>query len=196
MPTAVDKLSLIVDALLLTGHRVPSTAEDGSNEWNISSAGYEKGLRRLLETHDWKFGKFVEENQDRSDPADPAWSDAYARPENCLHITRVMDTGGNLLTDWKILGDNILVNLSGGILVEFIGDIVPGQWSGLFADVQMHFIFAGIYRGLNKDAASARAEEAKAEALLKEARPRLDAEEPPRAKFVSSLAAARHVRRG
>ena len=193
---SASQLTMTNDALLLTGNNTFNAPQDGSPEWNVCSAAYDKGLRRLLDEHNWKFAKVIETVDERTDPDDPAWSDAYAKPEGCIHVVRVMDTDGNLLTDWKILGTKILVNDDAGIMVEFIEDIDPNEWPGLFVDSMMHFLFAGIYRGINKDAASGRMEEKKAEDLLKIARPRGDSEERGKARFVSGMAAARRTRRG
>lgn len=194
--TAVSRLGIINDALLLTGMNTFTEPDDGTPDWNCCSAAYDKGLRRILDKHDWKFSKVVENVDERDDPDDPAWQDAYAKPDGCIHVIRVLDQDGGALTEWKILGNNILVNKDDGIAVEFIREGDPEDWPNLFADAMMHFLFAGIYRGILKDASAARKEEAQAEAVIMEARPRGDSEDPPQARFVSSLATARSRRRG
>lgn len=196
MVDSVDKLSLVASCCALTGNSVPVEEDDGSMEWNACSAGYEKGLRRILDSHNWKFAKVYEEVEERDDPVDPNWQDSYARPSGCIHVLKVMDQDGGLLEDWKIVGDQILCNHEDGIAVEFIEDVQPNQWPGLFVDAMMHFVFAGIYRGIAKEPGEARREEAKAEAVIAEARPRGDSEEPGRAKFISSGLVARRARRG
>ncbi len=57
------------------------------------------------------------------------------------------------------------------------------------------FVLAGIYRGLHKDPAEARQQEAAARMLLQEARTRSDQEEPKRAIFNQRITAARRVRK-
>lgn len=192
----VSQLSLQNEALRLTGENAVATADDGSPEWACTSAAYDKGTRRLLADHNWKFAKVIEAVEDRTDPADPNWEDAYTRPGNITHITKVMDADGNAITDYAIFGDKIHVNDDAGILVEGIEDRAPGEWPGFFVDVMMHFLFAGIYRGLKKSPQDARAEEVAAEKLLMRARARTDMEEPVSARHVSALRAARTVRRG
>ncbi len=191
-----DKLSIVNECLDLTGEHTVAVADNGSREWRNASAGYEFGLQRLLDEHDWKFAKTVEFVEERSDPDDPSWQDAYAKPNGCNHLVRVLDEDGSQIDSWKILGDQILVNKDDGISVEFIEDKEPDQFTGLFTTALKHFIFAGIYRGLKQQSADARAEEKKGEDLLKSARPRGDMEEPGKTRFVSNLAAARRIRRG
>lgn len=193
---SISQLSLINSALKMCGENAVATAEDGSPEWACASAAYDKGLRRLLADHNWKFAKAMATVEDRTDPDDPNWEDAYTRPGNLTHITKVMDVDGVAVTEYAIFGDKIHVNDDAGIVVEGIEDREPDEWSGFFTDVMMHFLFAGIYRGLKKAPQDARAEEVAAEKLLIRARPRTDAEEPVRARHVSALRAARTVRRG
>lgn len=193
---SISQLSLITDALLACGENPPSAADDGSQEWRCTSAGYDIGLRRLLADHNWKFALTIEAVEDRSDPDDPIWADAYARPTNLVHITRIMDVDGGAITDYRIVGNKIYVNDDEGILVEGVEDKEPSEWPNYFADVMTHYLFAGIYRGLKKSPVDARNEEIIADKLLARARPRLDAEEPVRARHVSGLKAARSVRRG
>lgn len=191
-----DKLSLINDCLDMTGQHQVAVADNGSREWRVASAGYETGLQRLLDEHDWKFAKVVEFVEERTDPDDAQWGDSYTRPNSCMHVIRIMDEDGGAITSWKIVGDQIWVNYDAGILVEFVHSVEPDQFTGLFTAALKHFIFAGIYRGLMSQPADARAEEKKGEELIKSARPRGDLEEPGKTRFVSSLARARGTRRG
>lgn len=191
-----SKLAIINACLSLTGQHLVAVPDDGSPEWINASAGYETALARLLDEHDWKFAKQWELVEERSDPADGTWGDAYAKPAGCIHVIRITDENGSQLTDWKILGNNILVNKSDGIGVEFIADLEPDQFTGLFTASLKHFIFAGIYRGLKDQPGDARAEEKRGDDLLKSARPRSDLEDPGKVRFISSLSNARRTRRG
>lgn len=193
---SISKLSLLNDCLLICGEATFTAADDGSGEWNVVSASYDSGLRLLLADHNWKFTLTIEAVEDRSDPDDPNWEDAYARPSNITHITRVMDADGTAITDFKILGNNILVNEDGGLLVEGVEDKDPSLWPNYFAQVMERFVFSGIYRGIKHDTAAADAQEDRGMKLLARARPRTDMEEPATARNVSRLALARGTRRG
>lgn len=193
---SISQLSLQNDALRMTGENAVPTTDDGSPEWACTSAAYDKGLRRLLADHNWKFAKVIETVEDRTDPDDPNYVDAYDRPSSLTHIVRVMDTDGTAITDYRIVGNKIYVNQDDGLLIEGIEDKEPSVWPGFFTDVMMHFLFAGIYRGLKKAPQDARAEEVAAEKLLLRSRTRTDSEEPVRARHVSPLRNSRQVRRG
>jgi hypothetical protein len=190
-----DKLSLINDELLITGNRPVAEADDGSSEWNVASAGYETGVEWLLDEHDWKFATAIVDVEERiGDGPDLSYADEYAKPNGCLHLVWVHDQAGTPL-DWKVVGNRILVNCADGITVKCVLEPQPDQWPGLFLRCLRHFVKAGIYRGLNKDADQARAEEKSAEAYLGKARPRSDNEEPGHSRFVSTLAQSRTRRR-
>jgi hypothetical protein len=75
------------------------------------------------------------------------------------------------------------------------GAPAPGNMLRTFFTALERFIFAGIYRGLNKDLTEARLQEQAARILLQEARTRSDQEQPKRAVFNSRITAARRVRR-
>lgn len=195
MPS-IDKLSVCNDELLLCGQNPVATAEDGSPEWNCTSAAYETAVEYLIDKANWKFATAIEDVDERTgDSADADYADEYALPTGWLHLISVKDQGGTDL-DWKLVGNRVLVNCDAGITVKIVQDVLPNQWSGLFAAAVRGFVRAGIYRGLLKNPAEARAEQTRAEAIITEARPRIDSQEPARAKFVSSLAAARRNRRG
>lgn len=191
-----SRLEVINSCLLQTGQNVFNNADDGSREWNVCAAAYDGAVEHLLDEHDWKFGTTIVEVSTRTgDSPDLAYEDAYSKPDGCLHVIWVQDTGGNTL-DWRIVGNQILVTEDGGILVKFVQEPDPTEWPGLFTKALKHFVMAGIYRGLAHDAVSARAEEKSGEFYLGKARPRNDSEEPGRAKFISGLASARRTRRG
>lgn len=192
----VSRLTIINDELLLCGQNPFNEPDDGSPEWLTCSAAYDAAVEHLLDEHDWKFGKQVIAVEDRSDPDDPNWQDAYDKPSGCLHVVKVMDADGGTIAERKILGNKILVNDDEGILVECIMEPDPELWPGLFLKALRHSVRAGIYRGLMKDGVSARAEEKTAEFYLAKARPRVDLEEPGRTRFISSMASARRTRRG
>jgi len=192
----VERLQLINDECILCGVDPFNEPDDGSPSWLVCSAAWDAGVEHLLDEHNWGFAKVIQEVEDRTDPADPNWQDAYEKPDGCLHLIKVMATDGSPITDWRVLGNKILVNDDDGILVEFIQEPDPEQWPGLFVKCLRHSVRAGIYRGIIKDPQSATAEEKKVEAYLGKARPRVDLEQPGKARFVSTLATARSRRRG
>jgi hypothetical protein len=75
------------------------------------------------------------------------------------------------------------------------GTGVPAQMLRTFMTALERFVFAGIYRGLNKNLAEAKYHEQLGMKLLQEARSRSDQEQPKRAVFNSRITASRRVRR-
>jgi len=191
-----SRLSLINDELLLCGQNPFNAPDDGSPEWLVCSAAYDASVEHLLDEHDWKFAKHIIAVSDRTTPTELNWEDAYEKPAGALHITRVMDAEGGAIADYRILGNTILVNSDEGLLLEYIAEPEPELWPGLFLKALRHGIRAGIYRGLMKDAVSARQEEKMVEVYLGKARPRGDGEEPGKVRFTSTLVTARGRRRG
>lgn len=194
MTWPLDKLTLINQQLSLTGNNLVNTAEDGSNEWQVCSDAYEAALPYMLENGDWKFGTLVATLTHAGDSSDPLYDDAYAKPQDCLHLiwVRLNDRP----TDYQILNNQVAINAGGGIVTaKYVRQPGPEQVTPTFMQALGLFIRAGIYRGLHEDGVAADREEAKAEALLQRARTRADQEQPKRAAFNSRLSAARRVRR-
>lgn len=191
-----SRLSIINDELLLAGNTPFNQPDDGSDAWNVCSAAYDAAVELCLDKHDWKFATTITTiSAYDAESDDEDYDFAYLKPSGALHIVWVRDTGGTAV-DWKIVGNRILTDPDDGIVVKYVEEPDPDNWPGLFTAALRCFVRAGIYSGLNKDPASARAERAQGEAMIREARPRADSEEPGRVKFVSRLRQARSRQRG
>ena len=83
----LDKLGLINSSLALTGDNAVNQADDGSDEWNVCSPAYERGLGYAAESHGWGFAKLVVTLQPSpTPPQDTTWDTAYPIPSDCVHI--------------------------------------------------------------------------------------------------------------
>lgn len=83
----LDKTGLINSALVLTGDNLVTAADNGSDEWNVASAAYERGLGYASESHNWGFSKLVAVIQPSATaPPDTQWDTAYPIPADCIHI--------------------------------------------------------------------------------------------------------------
>lgn len=194
-----DKLSTIVDCLLLKGQRIPAVADDGSNEWNVCSAAYEHAVAHLIEEHDWKFATDIVDLTRSGDSVDANFTDAYARPATALHIISILLD--DMATTWKIVGNKVLVNAGGATTTSIVSAKIvkqpgPEQWPPMFVSALKEWVFSGIESGLKKDQKVADVHLAKADTFLQRARSRTDQEEPKRALFVSGARSARRLRRG
>lgn len=198
-----SRISILRECLTLTGNNLYGSVDDGSPEWNISTAAFDAGVRWLYDEHNWNFAKeisaAIEADVNGSDdiiaPADPNFAYRFSRPDGSLHIIKVMDEGGGKLSDYRIVGNKIYANAD-TIIVESVVEPDPDDWPGLFTKALTHAVMGGIYRGLNKEAQSAQREEVAAERTMGKSRPRTDMQEPGKARFISTLATARSRRRG
>jgi hypothetical protein len=198
-----SRISILRDCLRLTGNNQFGAIDDGSPEWEVPAAAWTAGCEWLLDEHDWNFATEIsdeiEADVDGSDvavpPSDPGYAYRFDRPDDALHVVKVMDTGGAKLADYRLVGNKIYANTD-TVIVEYIVEPHPDDWPGLFIKAIKHCVFAGIYRGLNKDPQAAQREEAAAERAMGKSRPRTDMQEPGKTRFVSTLARARSRRRG
>lgn len=197
-----SRISVIRQCLTLTGNNMYGSVDDGSPEWDISTAAFDAGVEWLLDEHDWNFATELQEiDADVTAaavviaPVDPNYTYRHSRPDDALHIVRVMDEDGGKTDDYRIVGNKIFANLE-TILVEIIVEPDPDDWPGLFLKALKHSVMAGIYRGLNKDAQAAAREDAVAERLIGKSRPRSDMQEPGKVRYTSTLVTSRSRRRG
>ena len=209
MTYPIDKLGVIVNALLQTGDNTPAAADDGSEEWNICSAAYESFLEYALDSADWKqTTKVITLNSTGVPPMDDMFDTAYAKPTDCVHVIWVR--ADDLPVIYQILNNQIVLNQFGqapGIpappgatpitaTMKYVSsDLVPTTMLRTFFTAMERYVMSGIYRGLHKDPTNAREEEKASRLLLQEARTRSDQEQSKRAVWNSRLTASRRVRR-
>jgi hypothetical protein len=198
-----SRISIIRECLTLTGNNQYGAIDDGSPEWEVSTAAFAAGVRWLLDEHDWNFATeiaAVDADVDGAGaviaPSDLSFAYRHGRPDDALHIVRVLnEDGGSVGDDYRIVGNKIFANAD-SILVEYIVDPDPDDWPGLFTKAITHCVMAGIYRGLNKDREGAQKEEIAAERTMGKSRPRTDLQEPGKVRFTSTLTTSRSRRRG
>jgi hypothetical protein len=201
---AYSKLSIINTALLLKGQNTVNEEDDGSQEWNVCSAAYDQGAKHLLQEHDWKFATDIVELSRVGDSPDHAYEDEYARPSNVLQVIWVKltddvseNTSGFETTDWKLVGNKILVSDGG---VEVVAKVVlepdPNEWPPMFVSALQEYVFSGIEGGLKKNINAEMAHKSSALEFLNRAKTRTDQQEPKRALFKTRHRTARRYRRG
>lgn len=199
----MSRISVIRECLILTGNNLYGAVDDGSPEWEVSTAAFTAACRWLLDEHNWNFAKEIsgeiEPDVDSSDeiiaPSDPNFEFRFSRPDDALHVLKVMGSDGSKVDDYRIVGNKIFANVEAA-LVEYIVEPDTDDWPGLFTKAITHAVMGGIYRGLNKDPQAAQREEIMAERTIGKSRPRTDLQEPGKVKFTSTLATSRSRRRG
>lgn len=189
-----DKISIVNDALALTGNALVTVADDGSDEWNTCSAAYEAALPYCLEGGDWKFATIVAELTRAGDPTDPKFEDAYNKPAGLLHLIWVKVDDYPI--DYQILDNQIVLNSGDGtVTVKYVQAPDITNVTPMFAMALRTFVMSGIYRGLHEDNGEANNMWKAGEGFLQLARSRSDMEQPKRAMFVGCLLRARSMRR-
>jgi hypothetical protein len=132
MPFAwpLAKLDVINSALAATGDNAVPVADDGSDEWNVASPAYDRGLSYAMESHNWGYAtQTIVLTPSASAPQDTDFDTAYPIPIDCVHIlwVKIADNTSNpslvapntpTLCLWKIAGTPtgpvIVVNAQGG----------------------------------------------------------------------------------
>lgn len=191
---AADKLSIIVDELARTGNNFPSVTDDGSDEWTCCSPAYDAAVAETIEAHSWNFDTQVATLVRQGDSPDDLYVDAFAKPNQCLHLIWVRLNDQTV--DYKIINNQVCLTASAGtVRAKYVLDQGAANWPALFVKIIRLYVRAAIYRGLHEDPQQADREEAKAMAALADARTRVDQEAPKRAPFNSRAIAARRVRR-
>src|SRR5271154_1245058 len=81
------KIDVINSALVQMGDNLVATADDGSDEWNVGSPAYERGLGYIIESHSWGFSTLVTVLQpSQTAPPDTDWDTAYPLPQDLVHL--------------------------------------------------------------------------------------------------------------
>jgi hypothetical protein len=191
----VDKLSIIADELARTGNNIPNVADDGSDEWLCCSPAFDAAVQETIEAHSWNFDtRILPLVKLPTPPDDDLYQDAYAKPNQCLHLIWVRLNDQTV--DWKIINDQICLTDNGYTPVaKFILDQGMANWPPSFTKIIRLYVRAAIYGGLHEDPQSALIYERMAQSALQDARTRVDQESPKRAPFNSRAIAARRVRR-
>jgi hypothetical protein len=200
MSWPLDKLSVVNDALGLTGNSLSTVADDGTDEWTTASIGYEAAITYMIDQHDWKFASNIVTLQPLpTPPLDNQFTAAYAKPADCLHVVWVRLN--DLPCVYEIIANQITlgpasINITGlPVTLKYISQPTPDKVTPTFMMALRSFVMSAIYRGLHEDPIQADRMWQAGEQFLQSARTRSDQEQPKRAFFNSRMTAARSIRR-
>jgi hypothetical protein len=205
MPT-YDKLSVINAALIATGSN-PVATDDGSPEWTMGSAAYDRALPLILYKGNWTFQTKTSTALARlGASAYPGYTDIYQKPIDCLHIENAWRTDlGPLVVqssgfdqygmgamppplDYKIIGDQIHCTGPNGVSCLYVAIPEPygqsGVWPPGFFEALTRQVESYLYQSF-EDFDGAEKTGKIAEMELAEARAKVDAEQPRRVAFRS-----------
>lgn len=189
-----DKLSIIADELAQTGNYIPAVADDGSDEWTTCSPAFDTAVAETIEAHSWNFDTQVATLVRQNDSPDDQYDDAFAKPNQSLHLIWVRVNGAPV--DYKIINDQVCLSAGGAaVTAKYVVDQGAANWPALFTKVIRARVRAAIYSGLHEDASTGLMWIKMADSALADARTRVDQESPKRAPFNSRAVSARYMRR-
>lgn len=204
----LGKLELVNSALSQTGDNLVAAADNGSDEWNVCSPAYERGLAFVCEEHSWSWLTKMETLQPAANkPADVEFDTAYNLPSDLVHLILVRLNDKPCL--WDLQDNQLVVNAQGGppppptpvtsypltIKGIFSTNSDPTFSTPTVVLALQLFVMSGIYRGLHEDGAEGDKMWVAAMQMLERAKSRHDMQKPKRAFFNSRVTASRRVRR-
>jgi hypothetical protein len=219
----LDKLGIVNSALSQTGDNLVTTADDGSDEWNVASPAYERGLAYLIEQHPWYWTKTtVVLTAAANAPTDTMWDTAYNLPADLVHVILVriatQVSGPWMSTVWDFQmgpsgaagpsGMQLVINAQGGpppptppaapavVTLQYLSSQSsdPQFATPTFVLALQALVMSGIYRGLHEDSGQADRMWAGGMQIVMDAKIRHDQQRPKRAIFNSRITAARRGR--
>jgi len=215
MQWPVDKLTLVNSALAVTGNNQCNVADDGSDEWNVCSPAYERGLALMMEDHGWGFATAVIANLPASPtaPTNTQWDTAYPLPGDLLHLiwVRIASSAAGLgmAVPYDIENGKLVLNARGGpppptgtsapaiVSIKYVSttNADPTGATPMFVLALQFFVMSGIYSGLHEDTVMAEKMWHSGELYSQRARTRYDQQKPKRSMWNSRVTAARRARR-
>ena len=194
----MDKLRIINNALINTGNTRIDTLYDGSDEWQVADAGFDRAIEVLISMHQWPFATRTVTLNRTGDSDDPTYADAYAIPSSVWHFRRLLTAEGTPLSFYTLSQGSVLTTLSGAtsILAEVVEEpVADANWHPMAIEVLTLMVESALLRGLNDDERTALLRDDKAEAMLVRAQTRVDQQKPPRRGFRNNISRIRRTRR-
>jgi hypothetical protein len=193
-----DQLSVINDALILTGNNRINTLGDGSDEDLVAGVAYQAAVDYVLASHNWNFATDWETPTllGDADADDNTFAKMYQIPNATLQIVKILVNNAHI--PYRIYANKLYMSPPTGSTIQILRVVDPGpdQWPALFARAVRHFLMAGLYRGLNEDTGEALRMEQLGDRALSDARVRTDQNNRPGSVFVQRARIVRTTRRG
>lgn len=193
---ALDELTILNRALVNTGNRVLTVLNDGTDEWQVASEAFARGLEDLISQYRWPFARTSAALVKADDADNPSQKYDYAHhlPADLLHLAMVF-VGGYKTSSYEVYGRMVCLDDDSDVAVEYIAVPLEAAWHPQASEVLTMMVEAGLLRGLNEDFNEARQKDVDIEIKLGKTRTIVSQENPARNTFRSSIADARRSRR-
>lgn len=206
----MDKLTVVNNALINTGNTPINELEDGSDEWRAANASFDRSLEALIAEHKWPFQTGFEPLSLLGESSHPRFDYAFAYPADAWHLrsvyrTSVFITGGQTVPkgyviNYEVADHQIHADYDSDLVAYIVRQPIhydgDPNWHPLATEVLTQMVEVGCLRALNEDFDEADKREQRAMVKLLSAQTRVDQQSAPPRGFVSSIAAARRIRRG
>lgn len=185
----MSRLTIINDALILSGNQPCAVEWDGSDEWTTAEVGFRHAVALLLPLHDWPFTTTTETLALL--PASPTskYDYAFALPSGCLHLKAVF-INRTPLADYELVNNSVCCRFDSGITATYVRE-PPDPWPGEFNTVCALKTESACWRGLNEDVETSLLLDKRANLIVDDIRTRADQQSPGRAAFVSRVVSRR-----
>lgn len=186
MPTILDKVKIVQNACVATGNNLPQQ-DDGTDEWEAGSRGYERGIELLAERHPWAFSKLVEQITATTPVPSTEWLYAFAKPASALHVSAIKTATGVRVNEYEIIGTVICTDEVGPLYATYYHrPDDESVLSGGFVEALTLYVEAALLSAF-EDFAEADKRRLRAEQTLSDMRARSDQEKPLRIGFRSRM---------
>lgn len=194
---AMDKLTVINNALTNTGNSTVNILNDPSDEYRVANSAFERSIKTLTARHSWPFAtstQLLVRAPDTENTSRRFQGSAYRLPPDTLHLIEVF-WKHRPLTDYELIGQILNTRHDSEIYASVVQMPPEASWHPLAEEILTLMVEAGCLRGLNEDFKEALNVDRKAEILLGEVRTTTDQQNPARNLYKSVIAAARRSRR-
>lgn len=192
---ALDRLTVINDALLETGNEQINALNDGSVEWGAASKAFDRAIKKLIAANVWDFSKTAEALIAAETNPSKRFSYAFVRPPSAWLITAVL-WKTMPLPEYEVMGNRICANFQTDLNIEFVREPTDNEVPPWFQEVLTKAVEVSVLRSLNEDFEEAMRRESALMKYIREMASLENRQEPPRTGFAGRMGLARRSRRG
>lgn len=193
---ALDRLTVINDALLATANAPINALNDGSDEWISANAAFDRAVKYLISENVWNFATTVADLVGAdSNPFEARFTYAFVRP-SAAWLIRTVWWKKLPYPDYEVIGNVIVANVETDLSCEFVRAPTDAEVPPWFQELLTQCVEIGVLRSLNEDFDEAMRRETRVRGRIGEVRSLENRQSPPRTGFNGKMRLARRSRRG